>query len=1096
MASCYVCDSRVLRHSKVLTCCACKHVIHLKCLPACFQNSIPISELPITDWLCIDCTASLFPFNHILDNGEFMKTISEGWNSFSDFPFHLVCDQLFNPFEWNEVNENMPLFDADPDLQYLNDNTYVDNIANCDYFVEETFNRKCNQLSINDSNLSLLHLNIRSLPKNGETLERYLTNLKLNFSIIGLSETWLNESTADIYNLNGYQHLKLFRPMKKGGGVSLFVKENIAVRERRDLSIMDPNIEALFIDIPKSSVNSKNNLVVGVIYRPPNTDINTFNEILVEIIEKIKTENKTIYLLGDYNINILDQSRHIPISEFIELLYSKGIFPSITKPTRVTNNSATLIDNVFSNAISGKYFNGILVTDITDHFPIFVVNCDSNIQQKPDFKKSRILSENNIKLFANKIENVDWSFVNNSNDGPEAFKHFYEKYSTIYENCFPEKVRKVNYKNRKPWLTPGLKSAIKTKNKLYIRSSRNSCPANKEEYKTYKIRLKRVLKQAERQYYGDKLLENKSNLKNMWDILKEIIGKKKNLTKPEKFKVGNQEVTDKKVIANGFNNFFVNIGKTLSKHIPTNDNNPEAYIKSSNLNSIFLHPVQDKEVENIVVSMKNASAGYDGIHSSVLKKTFKSYLSPLTHIMNLSITQGFFPDYLKIAKVIPLHKRGDTASFNNYRPVSILPLFSKILEKLMYKRIIDFINEHEILYKYQFGFRAGHSTNMALVTLMDKIISAIDKGEFVVGVFIDLQKAFDTINHEILMNKLRKYGIRGKCYDWLTDYLACRQQFVMFDDVVSNRQTITCGVPQGSVLGPLLFILYINDIVHVSKSLFPILFADDTNIFIQGKSLNETINTLNMEMDKLVHWLNANKLSLNTAKTHYMIFKSRSKHFSDHPEVKINGLRVEFVKCTQFLGVVLDERITWSDQINKIKSKVSKGLGILCKARKVVDTTTLLTLYNSLIYPHLIYCVEVWGKAADIYISSLHKLQKKIVRVIKSASFRSESKPLFKELKILPVPELYRYGVLLFMFRFVKGSLPDIFSDLFKRNSEIVGRRTRQFYNLYIPKCRTTMYKNTIKYQGVQEWNAIQGIIDHFCSYYHFKTTVKIFLLK
>ena len=326
----------------------------------------------------------------------------------------------------------------------------------------------------------------------------------------------------------------------------------------------------------------------------------------------------------------------------------------------------------------------------------------------------------------------------------------------------------------------------------------------------------------------------------------------------------------------------------------------------------------------------------------------------------------------------------------------------------------------------------------------------------------------------------------------MTDYLCCRQQFVSFNNAVSSMQSVSCGVPQGSVLGPLLFILYINDIVNVSKLLFPILFADDTNIFIHGKSLAETVAKINDEMDKLVYWLNANKLSLNVVKTQYMIFKSRSKHLPEHPQLRINGSPVDCVKQTNFLGVVLDEKLTWSDHISKVKSKVSRGIGILCKAKKVVNASVLVMLYNSLIYPHFIYCIEVWGMAAETYQLSLFKLQKKIIRIIKSVPFRSESKPLFKELNLLPLPSLYQYSIVLFMFKFVKGILPVIFNDMFKRNSEVVGRRTRQFYNLYVPKCRTTLYKNTIKMRGVQEWNAIQGSVDHFCSYHTFKRLLKM----
>ena len=421
---------------------------------------------------------------------------------------------------------------------------------------------------------------------------------------------------------------------------------------------------------------------------------------------------------------------------------------------------------------------------------------------------------------------------------------------------------KLNYRNRKLWLTHGLKKSIKTKNKLYVKSIKTPTLHNIKIYKEYRNKLNSLLRKAERLHYDQLFVKNKNNLKKSWAIIKQVINKRKNQIVFSKFKINNNIVTDEKIIANNFNKYFVNLGPSLAKNIPLYQTNPTSYIKQSSPDSMFITPVTNEELVNIVMALKSSSPGWDGLTADIIKSNINLFIQPLIHICNLSFSNGVFPAELKVAKVMPMYKTGDKMTLNNYRPISTLPIFSKILERLMYNRLLSYINKNNILYSHQFGFRTNHGTDLALISLVDYISNALNQGELVCGVFLDFSKAFDTINHKILLNKLYKYGIRGIVLNWFDDYLSQREQYVTINEINSDKCKITCGVPQGSVLGPLLFLLYVNDLANVSKLLFPILFADDTSVFLSDKNINTLISTVNQELEKIIDWLCINRLSL------------------------------------------------------------------------------------------------------------------------------------------------------------------------------------------------------------------------------------------
>ena len=504
--------------------------------------------------------------------------------------------------------------------------------------------------------------------------------------------------------------------------------------------------------------------------------------------------------------------------------------------------------------------------------------------------------------------------------------------------------------------------------------------------------------------------------------------------------------------------------------------------------SFFVDPTNEAEIINIINHLKEGAPGRDEIVARNLKCISDSIAYPLAQVANLSFQQGIFPEELKIAAVTPLYKAKDPMMFNNYRPISLISVFAKILERLMYNRLLKFINKNQLFNKHQFGFRDKHSTFMALIILIENLVNAIDNGKCAVGIFLDFQKAFDTVDHCILLDKLYFYGIRGQAFDWFSSYLHNRQQLVNYYGYESDLKTIKCGVPQGSILGPLLFLLYINDLPQVSEYFMPILFADDTNLFATGYNLNDIVSEINKEIANIYAWVKANKLSLNIDKTNFMLFTPKCVPQSING-IFIDGNKIMEVTETKFLGVIIDCKLNWSPHITYISKKVAKGVGIILKARKLFDQETLLTLYYTFVYPYLNYCIHVWGKAYNVHIHDLIILQNKAIRIVHGVSPRTNANKLYFDYNILSLKRLYSYNIGIFMYKFSKNMLPELFENFFCNVASVHEHSTRSacLNHIYVKFKGTTRGQKACSYSGARIWNLILSHIETDCAIGTFK---------
>ena len=1086
---CNRCNQRILAHSKRLTCYVCLGEYHIKCIPIETQDYIYMRS-PDRIWFCSPCNSSIFPCNIYEDDEMFVNAL---YDLYSEIPLNLkeIDNMIFNPLSLN-VKSNFPLYDIDPDIQFYNEIHHPSkNISQ--YFLEDAFNQELEQVSYSD-HLSMFHINIRSMQNKFNELDCFMSLLKLNFTIIGITETWISDANYGLYEFENYSHNAVYRQDKRGGGVSLFVRDGILYSKRPDLNVLNDLIECVFVEVDKSVFQTPKNLVFGVIYRPPNTSPDEFLDKFSEMMHKLKRENKICYLLGDYNLDLLKNETHLPTSNFLDLMYSCSFLPLIHKPTRVTKSTATLIDNIFTNhlQVNLNTINGILLTNISDHFPIFHMVKSYHLDSKDIIMMKRKISDENLTCFIGKLAICNWNEIVSQQDPQSAYDLFHDTYSTLYNECFPMVRYKYGKRNSKPWLTEELKHMIKKKNLLYKKSKQYPSYKRESEYRSFRNIVSKRIHKAEKTYYRNLLEEHKGNVKKFWQITKFILNKNKRAPLQTKFKYRDNIISDGSVIVEQFNSYFVNIGPSTAAKIPSSNTSATSYLKGHYENSFYCNPVTAEELQRLFGNLKESACGWDNFDSKVIKHSSYQFLEPFMHICNLSLEKGVFPRQLKIAKVIPLYKSGDDMLFSNYRPVSILPIFSKILERIMYNRLILYVEK--MLNSNQFGFRKDHSAAMALICLVDKISKAIENGEYVLGLFLDFSKAFDTVNYDILFMKLSHYGIRGCCLSWFKSYLLDRVQYVSYNNHDSSTKTVKCGVPQGSILGPLLFLIYVNDLSSVSNLLLDIMFADDTNLFLVEKNLSRIELTMNTELDKINKWIQVNKLSLNLDKTNFMIFKGR-KNIASIPKIIMNDVEISCIEKSKFLGVIIDDKLTWIHHIDHICKKISKSIGIMYKLQRFLDTRSMINMYYCFVYPYLQYCNEVWGNAYSTHLNRIKLLQKRVIRVIANVDKYYHTDALFTRFKILKFQQINHYMIGQIMYKAFMKSLPEPVQSIFVMNETIYDYDTRQRNDFHLPKPKSNLLRKTVAFKGVIIWKYIRDNIDFNCSYACFKQRLKCTLL-
>ena len=546
-----------------------------------------------------------------------------------------------------------------------------------------------------------------------------------------------------------------------------------------------------------------------------------------------------------------------------------------------------------------------------------------------------------------------------------------------------------------------------------------------------------------------------------------------------------------KTIADKFCKYFSEIGHTYSTNIPPPKRPFHDYLHHKTCNSFFMMPTDPIEISRIITSLKpKTSSGHDNISSKLLKYLIPSISVPLSIVINKSFQTGIVPKNMKVAKIIPIYKAKEKTIMGNYRPISLLPSASKILEKAVHHRLYDYCKN--ILFDDQYGFRPKHSTTDAIAKFTAHVYKAMENKMTTMSVFLDLSKAFDTIDHAILLKKLYYYGIRGIALEWFRNYLTDRSQFVSYKNTNSEYHGVTCGVPQGSVLGPLLFIIYTNDLPNALIYSHCILFADDTTVYHTANDLKTLRDNVEHDMTSLSDWFRANKLSLNVSKTNFLLFAHKPSPLTDQvTSIRMGNETIPRVDHAKFLGVFIDDQLQWGYHIDYISKKITSGVYAINAVKRYLSVENLKTLYFSFVHSYISYGAIIWSCAYQYKLHKLEILQKRAIRNICKVKYNEPSTPLFKYLQIPKLADIFNIQLCKYMFSYTTYGLADSQQPIFMTNSSIHSHNTRHHRDPHVFTRQTSCIARTFIHRAPKVWLNLPNTIANITSPSYFSYKVK-----
>lgn len=807
----------------------------------------------------------------------------------------------------------------------------------------------------------------------------------------------------------------------------------------------------------------------------------------------ISDRNSRIIICGDFNINLLEKSLYT--DRLTDILVDMDFKNWVREITHITNTGGSLIDLVLSNVeVIVSIFDS---PKIGTHRNISI--CLKNVETKQihSFYLETRGKQIDFSLIEQKLLEVTWNYAEKDLDN--RYNWFIGKILGVLDAIAPKKIVKI-FKHYKEFWNENVKRATKDRDEYFRLYKMDKTIERWEAYKQKRNMAVKTIREEKKKYLEVKIDLNKNNPAEMWKTLKDFVPNNIQENNFNTIDIGNgEEISDINLMPDCLNEFYVKsitcITDEIDKHF-INDFPIVDKITSNKLSNFRL--VDRTELEKIVTSLKNKTSP-DNISVELLKKCFNGICDPLLNIVNSSLELCKMPNEMKISTIVPIPKVPNTNQAINLRPVNMINATAKVLERIVYEQIVNYLENNKILCEYQSGFRSKHSCETALQCIINDWKNNMENNVITIAVFLDLQRAFETVDRYRLLGKVQSVGIDGMALTWVMDYLSNRQQRLKLNGIHSNRLNNDIGVPQGSVLGPLLFLIYLNDIVDVAGQCKIHLFADDTLLYFGCDMLGICLDVMNDTMERIYKYCCANMLKVNVNKTKWMLLdRKRKSQVSDNLDlhIQLGGNLIERVEKMVYLGVTVDSQLKFRDHANQIIKTIAYKVNYLRRCSPYLSQWSRLMVYNTIILPHFNFCPTVLYMIGQNETSRLQKLQNRAMRIILKCSRFTPISDMLGTLKWLPVGQYLEYCVLVLIYKIKTGQAPVYLQTLLRCNSDVHEHNTRNRNNYRIQKFKKTSTYNSVFYKGMDMFNNLPQDLKNCLTVNKFKVLLKDYFME